>query len=55
MNSRESPVLHSNNGNESSWICFLVLHSRYREKYKKNNESTLKSASLGISVDKRRG
>ena len=51
----ESPVLCSNNGDESSWICSLVLHSRWKEKYKKNNESALKSASLRISVDKRRG
>ena len=55
MNSRESPVLYSNNGDESSWIYSLVVHSRYKEKYKKNNESALKSASLRISVDKRRG
>ena len=46
MNSRESPLLYSNNGNESSWSFSLVLHSRYKEKYKKNNESALKSACL---------
>ena len=52
MNSRESPVLYSKNGDISSWICSLVLHSRCKEKYRKN-ESALKSASLRISVDKR--
>ena len=54
MNSRESPVLLSNNRDESSWICSLVLHSRYMEKYKKDNESALKSAYLRLLVDKRR-
>ena len=52
MNSRESPVLYSKNGDISSWICSLVLHSRCKEKYRKN-ESALKSAPLRISVDKR--
>ena len=54
MNFWESPVLYSNNGDESCWICSLVLHSRYKEKYKKNNESAQKSVSLINSVDKRR-
>ena len=54
MNSRESPVLYSNNGGESSRICSLVLQSRYKEKYKKNNEPALKSASLRTLVDNRR-
>ena len=51
MNSQKSPVLYSKD--ETSWICFLALHSRYKEKYKQNNESALKSASLRISVVKR--
>ena len=52
MKTRESPVPYSKNGDISSWICSLVLHSRCKEKYRKN-ESALKSAPLRISVDKR--
>ena len=33
----------------------MELHSKYMEKLKTNSESALKSASLRISVDKRRG
>ena len=55
MNLRESPLLYSNNGSESSWFCSLVLHSRYKQKYKKNNKSALKSACLRTLVKKRRG
>ena len=54
MNLRESPVLYSSNGDKSSWIYFMVLHSRYKEKYKKNNEYLLKSTSLRILADKKR-